>query len=244
MSPGSPAIPSPGNVLAAVLAGRVDGLESPGTPLRAVHVEGSAVPGPDTGNVLFPVTALFGLINVLPDGPQVEVATIGWEGVYGYPPAAWGAATSSRLLCHIPGRALQMPLPTLLDHLAKDAVARAVFEHYAAVSTTLLAQRAACGQRHAASGRYATWLLTCADRLGTGAPIPLTQHLLAVILGLQRTTVSSIAGRLEQQGLTRTSYGTVQILNQTGLKAAACACYPRYRKHVTALLRHARSTIA
>ena len=244
MSPRSPAVPAPSNALAAVLARRGGGLGSPGAPLRSVQFEGSTVVRGDGPDVLFPVTALFGLINMLPDGPEVEVATIGWEGVFGYPAAAGATPVGNHLLCHIPGQVLQIPRQTLLEHLANDDAARGVFEHYTTMSATLLAQRAACGQRHTASGRYATWLLACADRLGTGTPIPLTQHVLAIILGLQRTTVSSIAGRLEQQGLTRNNYGTVQILSRTGLKAAACACYPRYRMHVTALLAHARTATA
>ncbi len=241
MSSRSPAVPAPGNVLAAVLTRPDGGPTAPGAPLRLVDVDGPVKTGVDGRTVLFPVTALFGLISLLPDGPEVEVATIGWEGVLGYPPAPRRERRGSRLLCHIPGQALQMPLHVLLERLADDSVARSVFEHHAAMSTALLGQRAACGQRHTASGRYATWLLSCSDRLGIHTPIPLTQHLLAVILGLQRTTVSTIASRFEHEGLTNTSYGTVQILNRTGLKTAACACYPRHRRHVTALLAHART---
>ena len=238
--PRRPAADAPENALAAVLIRR-KGRPRPRAPRLTVVDVDTSVARQDRppATVLFPVTALFGLVSVLPDGPEVEVATIGWEGVVGHPTAVGDGATGSRILCHIPGRALQLPVHALLEQLGADPAVNAVFEHYGAMTAALLGTRAACGQRHAAAGRYATWLLQCADRFGPGAPVPLTQQLLALILGLQRTTVSSIAARLEDRGLTRSRYGAVQILDRPGLERAACACYLRFRGQVDDLLDHA-----
>ena len=240
------AVAPPGNVLAAVLTSRAPRrARSPvGTLLQSIDVtaatwaDGS---GRAEGMALFPVTALFGTVSVLPDGPEVEVASVGWEGVLGYPQTSSDLAGDTYVLCHIPGRVLTMPAEVLLEHLTGDARVRAVFDHYRAMSAALLSQRAACGQRHGAASRYATWLLQCADRLGTETSIPLTQAVLATTLGLQRTTVSTIATRLETQGLIQNRYGHVQILDPAGLQKAACACYPRFHARVDSLITHARA---
>jgi hypothetical protein len=155
---------SVGNALAAVLiAGssrRTSRSPAAGEALQSVDVARSTsaeTSGQLRSTVIFPVTALFGLISVLPDGPEVEVATIGWEGVLGFPAASGEISSGTRVLCHIPGRTLQMPAEALQERLDEDARTRAVFDHYVALSIMLLSQRAACGQRHGAAHRYATW---------------------------------------------------------------------------------------
>ncbi len=240
------AVASPGNALASVLVSRARRRSR--SPVRtllqnvdvtaAAWSDGSGLP---EGTALFPVTALFGMVSVLPDGPEVEIASIGWEGVLGHPQAPGGLAEDTYILCHIPGQALTMQAEALLEHLTGDARAQAVFDHYIAMSSALLSQRAACGQRHAAAGRFATWVLQCADRMGTQTPIPVTQAVLATTLGLQRTTISTIAARLEAQGLILNRYGQVHILDPVGLQQAACACYPRFHARVESLLDHARA---
>src|ERR671938_262510 len=49
---------------------------------------------------------------------------------------------------------------------------------------------AACHALHAAAARLARWLLLVRDRAGLGAELLLTQEFLALMLGLQRTTVT------------------------------------------------------
>lgn len=50
-----------------------------------------------------------------------------------------------------------------------------------------------------------------------GSPIPITHEALASALGVSRVTVSRILGQLARQGLLRTGYGTITLLNREGL---------------------------
>jgi hypothetical protein len=52
-----------------------------------------------------------------------------------------------------------------------------------------------------------------------------TQEFLAMMLGARRTTVTVIAGALQQSGLIEYRRGHVKVLHREELEAAACECY-------------------
>jgi DNA-binding transcriptional regulator YhcF (GntR family) len=66
------------------------------------------------------------------------------------------------------------------------------------------------------------------DRTG-GHALPLTQEYMAVMTGVQRTTISVVANQLRSAGFIRFSRGNVEILDRPGLEAAACGCYRAVR---------------
>lgn len=64
----------------------------------------------------------------------------------------------------------------------------------------------------------------------------LTQELLAMMLGVQRTGVSAAATSLQRAGLIRYRRGTVTILDRRGLKRRSCECYGISKKELDRLL--------
>jgi CRP-like cAMP-binding protein len=87
-----------------------------------------------------------------------------------------------------------------------------------------VSQLATCQRIHRAEKRLALWLLMAQDRV-TSEPLNFTQEFLAVILGVQRTTVTSAAGDLQERGLIEFHRGKVKILNRANLQETACDCY-------------------
>jgi Mn-dependent DtxR family transcriptional regulator len=59
----------------------------------------------------------------------------------------------------------------------------------------------------------------------------LSHEFLAVMLGVHRPTVSSIAKTLHDVGLINYEYGRVKVLNRKGLEGASCECYRIIREH-------------
>ena len=51
------------------------------------------------------------------------------------------------------------------------------------------------------------------------------------MLGVQRPSVTVVAGTLQHAGLIRYIHGRVTVLDRKGLEAAACECYPVIRTH-------------
>jgi CRP-like cAMP-binding protein len=121
---------------------------------------------------------------------------------------------------------------------ASASLKRAMLRYVLAVITQI-SQNAACNQLHPINMRCARWLLTTHDRVG-GSSFGLTQEYLAMMLGVTRPSVSSVAGALKAAGLINYSRGMVTIIDRDGLEAASCECY-RIIENEFARLRSANS---
>ncbi len=95
---------------------------------------------------------------------------------------------------------------------------------HAAAEVLQAEQSVACNALHEATARLARWLLMTSDRTG-GAIFPLTQDYMAIMVGLQRSTVSLMASALKDEGLIGYTRGTVEIRDREGLETRACECY-------------------
>ena len=55
--------------------------------------------------------------------------------------------------------------------------------------------------------------------------MPLKQDFLAAMLGVQRSTVSQVAGALKADGLIDYTRGEIQVLDRPRLERRSCECY-------------------
>ena len=182
-------------------------------------------------HVFFPDSGVISIVAVYADGSVIEMATIGREGCTGMQ-AFFGAKTSSvRLLVQIPGSAAKM---------SRAAFARAVasmpsFRNLMSASIQAFMEQVmvsvACNGAHSLKQRLARWLLMMRDRSDEDA-MPITQSLLAEMLGVQRPTITNAAGELEQAGLIERGRQQVTILDRKGLIEASCECYQLVRTRV------------
>jgi len=86
----------------------------------------------------------------------------------------------------------------------------------------------ACNGAHSLKQRLARWLLMMRDR-SDGDALPITQSLLAEMLGVQRPTITNAARELERAGLIERGRRQVTILDRQGLTEASCECYQLVR---------------
>jgi Mn-dependent DtxR family transcriptional regulator len=63
--------------------------------------------------------------------------------------------------------------------------------------------------------------------------LPITQGLLAEMLGVQRPTITNAARELEDAGLIARGRRQVTILDRQGLTKASCECYQLVRSRMT-----------
>ncbi len=78
-------------------------------------------------------------------------------------------------------------------------------------------QISGCHRLHGAEERLARWLLMVRDRIKSDA-LGLTQEFLAQMLGARRTTVTLVAGTLQQKRNHRISRGRVHVLDAEKLE--------------------------
>jgi|SRR6478672_4050383 CRP-like cAMP-binding protein len=100
-------------------------------------------------------------------------------------------------------------------------------------------QTTACNALHHVQQRCARWLLMTHDRMHE-QDFHLSHEFLAVMLGVQRPTVTTVAGGLQQAGLIRYTHGRVSVLDRRGLEAASCECYAIVRAHFDRFARPGR----
>jgi hypothetical protein len=64
-----------------------------------------------------------------------------------------------------------------------------------------------------------------------GTELPITQEFLAEMMGVRRTSVSEVAGRLQAAGLISYARGLIKINDKKGLAAFACDCHLKVQSH-------------
>jgi CRP-like cAMP-binding protein len=176
--------------------------------------------------VYFPSTLMASILVGVGDSPEVDLATVGNEGMLGSMVVldvlrAWG-----RTLVQVGGQALRLPTETLLMHMQRQPLLHTILSHYQDAFIRQIFQVGACNLRHTMEERCARWLLMTQDRVDR-ATFALTQQFLAQMLGVRRATVSFALRVLKQAGLITYARGRFQILDRRGLEGVSCPCYGR-----------------
>jgi CRP-like cAMP-binding protein len=127
-------------------------------------------------------------------------------------------------MCQTGGGAYRISTAALKEVAAAAPHLRDLLLRYTHVFHVQVAQTAACNAHHELGQRLARWLLGAHDRSGV-AELSLTQDLIAVMLGVRRSTVSIAASTLQKAGVIRYQHGRITILDRLGLENAACECY-------------------
>ena len=167
------------------------------------------------------------LLAVMSDGKAVETTRqSGSEGVVGAMASLGQHIPLTRGVVQVRlvasrGRA---PHPLFRRAVQASPLLRDMIVRYNDLLLGQVQVTAACNALHPIQKRLARWILQTRDRIDTDI-VPLTQELLSEMLGVRRSSVSEIAGRLQATGLIRYSRGAIEILNRRALEAASCECY-------------------
>ena len=199
-------------------------------PLESVELrQGDCIQraGRAVEDALFPKTGVISLI-VSMDDSAVEVGMIGSEGMLGSAATADASCAMNDATVQVGGMAYAVPRARFADALGRSRTLRDKVARLDAVLLAQAQQAAACNASHSAQARVCRWLLELRDRCDSDV-IPLTQGFLAHMVGVQRTTVTLVASKLQAAGVIRCRRGKVRILDAEKLENAACGCYGRMR---------------
>ena len=185
-------------------------------------------------HVYFVESGFISALTMLSDGQPLEIGLIGVEGVAGVSVILGAHNSYSETMCQTGGGAYRIAAKVFKDVVARAPHLRDLLLRYAHVFHVQVAQTAACNAHHELGQRLARWLLAAHDRSGV-AELSLTQDLIAVMLGVRRSTVSIAAGTLQRAGVIRYQHGRITILDRAGLEQAACECYEAVAKEYRAL---------
>jgi CRP-like cAMP-binding protein len=186
------------------------------------------------GHLYFPSSAVLSVVTLMLNGEGVESSTVGHESAAPLLSALANRPAKSRIFAQIGGGAIKLPVAVLRARSTESPKLQNLLLRHARSITFQAEQGVACNVLHEAPMRLARWLLMTNDRTGT-RQMPLTQEYMAIMTGVQRTTISAVASQLKNAGLIRYARGNVEILDRAGLEARACECYVAIRQEFDSL---------
>ncbi len=182
-------------------------------------------------HVFFPDSGVVSVLAVYADGSAIEMATIGREGCTGVQAILGAKVSSARFLVQIPGSAAKMPRAAFTRAMRAIPAFRNLTNAYVQAFLEQVLVSVACNGAHSLKQRLARWLLMMRDRSDDDA-LPISQNLMAEMLGVHRPSITNVARELEDAGLIERGRGQVIIRNRQGLIKASCECYQLVRERV------------
>lgn len=172
----------------------------------------------------FMTSGLASVVLTMTEGGSAEVGIIGREGIVGSVHLLGAAPIQTRCFIQLKGSAIKVAFSDLRDAFRSSEEIRDRMLEFVQEQTLVVSQIAGCNRLHGAEERLARWLLMVQDLVETET-IGLTQEFLAEMLGAQRTTVTLVAGSLQQSGFIEYRRGQVRIVDRENLEHVACDCY-------------------
>jgi CRP-like cAMP-binding protein len=206
--------------------------------LKATHLQQKTVlyeAGDLIDAVYFPITACVSLVVTLATGETTEGAMVGRDGAIGIASALDGKVAMCRAIVQLGGDAMVCdPAAFRGAALQSEGLIAKVMRH----EQTLFAQAqqsTACMANHEIDARLCRWLLRARDLSGSDQ-LPFTQEFLAEMLGVRRTSVTTVARTLQEAGMVKYKRGKIEILDVEGLREGACECYETVKEQYGQLL--------
>src|SRR3954453_9715817 len=185
--------------------------------------------------VYFPHSGIISLIVGLSTGQFVEAGMLGRNGVIGAGAALDGQIALNTAIGQADGAGTMIEASVLKRAAEESETLRVALvrqEHVLAAQTQ---QVAACNALHELEERLSRWLLQSRDLLNSDT-LPLTQEFLAQMLGVQRSSVTLVARKLQEVGLIRYHRGHIHVIDVEGLQDSCCECYTAINRHFQRLV--------
>lgn len=185
-------------------------------------------------DVVFPHSGLVAMTAPLRDNPGAAALLIGRDGIVGVAAAVAAAPAIADAQIQIGGHASRMSASAFRYILDQSPSIRRRVARFINAMMAQAQQTALCHAAHPVESRICRWLLEIQAR-GSGDKVPLTQSTLSQLLGVRRTTVTLVAGRLEAAGVLKCHRGYMQIVSQQDLERRSCECHALLKRYVSKL---------
>jgi CRP-like cAMP-binding protein len=156
------------------------------------------------------------------NGQSAERAITGNEGLVGVSLFMGGDSTPSRAVVQSKGHAYRLPARILKAEFERGGELQHLMLRYTQALITQMAQTAVCNRHHKLEQQLCRWLLLSLDRLPSNN-VPMTQELIANMLGVRREGVTESAGILQKAGV---------------MEKRTCECYGVVKRETDRLFTH------
>lgn len=214
-----------GNRLLAALPPADLGLLTP--YFQRVSFEPGAVlvrSGDELDPVYFPHGGAIAFMLDMPDGQTVATTLMGREGALASFSVLGPSLSSVTAIARMAGTASLISAAKFRAAFAQSAAIRNVVQVHARAVLLQLQHVAACNALHRVDGRMARWLLQLHDRASDDL-LPVTQDVLAQLLGVRRTTATLTMSKLREAGAVASDRRGFVEIDRARLERVACDCY-------------------
>jgi CRP-like cAMP-binding protein len=183
----------------------------------------------------FPTSGIVSLVVGLSDGQMIEAGMLGRNSVVGGGVALDGRRAINQAIVQAAGSSLTIDSAVLSRFASASDTLRMVLMAHELASHAHTQQVAACNAAHDLEERLCRWLLQSRDLLLSDT-LPLTQEFLGQMLGVQRSSVTMVAKKLQASGLIKYRRGHIQIEDVEALRDCSCECYETINRHFERLI--------
>ncbi|MET4024327.1 Crp/Fnr family transcriptional regulator [Bradyrhizobium sp. S3.2.12] len=212
--------------------------------LKATHLQQKTVlyeAGDTINAVYFPLGAVVSLVVSLATGEVTEAAMVGRDGAIGMASALDGRVAMSRAIVQLGGDAMVCDSAAFNGAVLQSVSLIAKVMRHEQTLFAQAQQSTACMANHEIDARLCRWLLRARD-LSASDHLPFTQEFLAEMLGVRRTSVTTVARTLQEAGMIKYTRGKIEIIDVEGLREGACECYETVKEQHRNLLGELPST--
>jgi CRP-like cAMP-binding protein len=211
-------------ILAALPAGEYERLLPHLKPITLEYKQVLFEPYKTIRYSYFPEDGVISMVSTLIDKTVVEVGLAGREGMVCVANFLGVDSTPHQGIVQGQGRAMRMKAGVLREEFKRGGRLQDILLRYTQAHLVQIAQTSVCNRLHALEARLSRWLLMIHNRVD-GDDFLLTQDVISMMLGAQRTGVTEAAGALQKKGIISYSRGRITVLDRRKLEESACECY-------------------
>jgi CRP-like cAMP-binding protein len=198
-----------------------------------------ARPDDEIRTVYFPHSGIVSFLVEVAEGDMVQTGMVGRDGVVGAAQAIDDKVSINKIIVQLPGTASVIDRHPLREAILSGNGIRKLFAAHEQFFIADIQQTAACNALHPVEARMCRWMLRMMDLVGTD--VPLTQEYLAAMIGVRRSSVTDVAGRLQTDGIISYARGHIRIDNVQRLMESSCECHDAVNKNYERLFGRLRS---
>jgi CRP-like cAMP-binding protein len=195
--------------------------------MERVHLNQGTIlhePNEPCQHVYFPNSGVISMLSCLEDDCNIEVGTVGNEGMVGTSVFLGVNKTYNRAIVQVTGEAMRMRVEDFEKATAQDGSFHRLLHLYTYTLLSQVSCSIVCNRFHETEKRLARWLLRIRDHVGADR-FYLTQAFISKMVGTPRPHITTAAGKLQKAGLISYRRGNIAILDGQGLEKASCSCY-------------------
>jgi CRP-like cAMP-binding protein len=191
--------------------------------------------GRSLSHVYFPTRGIVSLGYEAANGDGTELAVVGPEGVVGVEAFLGSEKSGHRAIAQTTCVAYQMRVGVARSKFAEGGVLQQAVLKYSLGLLLHISQTSICNLHHSLEQRLCRSLLQSIDRVASNT-VPMTQDVLASLVGARRQGISEAVQKLRDSGLIGCERGSITVLDRAGLLARACECHIVLQAHIEHLL--------